>query len=270
MAKLKPREIAQKSALQGKLDVALTELLSLERDGDVGANASLAEIAAYQGRWQDVLQRAEVLFGAPSAMYTHNVYEDMAMLVARAGMELGAWKEVQRLAEFAMSWLTTPEREGARINTVRVLKYYALRKGKGPYGEEIPPEEQQKAEFEAALEVFSKNKEKRFKKPAERRNRLFALARSSRYYAGAVALYDQEKALPFIFDNVVFAASALARSGRGDEAWHAIRSSLHLWWPVEVTQVAPVVLLTDDALRHVMTSARSNELLRTPRGPGAQ
>jgi hypothetical protein len=270
MAKLRPREAAQRTALQGNVEAARAELSSLERNGDVAANASLAEIAAYQRRWKELLQRAEVLFGTPSAMYTHNVYQELTLLVARAGAELGDWQEVQRLADFALSWLTDPEKQEGRIYRVRLLKDFALRKGRGPYGEEEAPEEQRRKDFEALLEAFSKNTEKRFKKPDQRRNRLFALARTSRYYPGAVALYDQEKALPFIFDNIVFAASALARAGRGDEAWNAIRSSMHLWWPVEVTQVAPVVLLTDDALKLVMTPARCEELLRTPRGPSAK
>lgn len=268
MAKLTRKEIAQRFALQGNTEAALAELFALRSSGDVGASASLAEIAAYKGKWKEVLQYVEVVFGTPSSLYTQNVYQDMTMLVARAGTELSEWAEVRRLAKFALSKLT--KRDEAKVATIRELANFAQRTGKGRYVAEDECEERRKANFEAALDKLSKSKEKRFKIPDERRNHLFALARACDYYPGAVAMYDQEKALPFIFDNVVFAASGLARDGRTEEAWRAIRSTLHLWWPVEVTQIAPIVFLTDEAIKVLMTPERCEEILRAPRGPGAQ
>ena len=73
MAKLAQREKAQKLALQGNIDAALTELMSLEAAGNLAANVSLVEIAAYKGSWQEVMERVELLFGTPDWMITQNV-----------------------------------------------------------------------------------------------------------------------------------------------------------------------------------------------------
>ena len=70
-------------------------------------------------------------------------------------------------------------------------------------------EEGGQARFEAALEQLRK-KPKKFRSAEARSDHLFGLARVFGYPEGAVLLYDQEEALPGIFDNVVFAASALA------------------------------------------------------------
>lgn len=270
MAKLTQQEIAQRFALQGDIESAAAELSSLQRRGDIGASASLAEIAAYKGEWKEVLQRVEVVFAAPSSLDTLNVYQDMVLLVARAGMELKKWPEIRRLAKFALTKLTKKQEHEAHVEAVLELSNFAGRDGEGSYVSQDESEERRKARFEAGLDKLAKNTKKRFKKPADRLDHLFGLASVYGYYPGAVAIYDQEKDLPTLFDNVAFAASGLARCGRTDEAWRAIRSRVHLWWPVEVTQIAPVVLLTDDAIKPLMTPQRCKEVLGTPRGPEAK
>ena len=228
MAKLNQKEIAQKNALEGNSAAAEAEFKALVAGGDIGANAALAEFAAYRGRWADVLDFVEPLFGVPTAIYTQNVYQDMVNLTARAGQELRAWPRVRILAKLALSNLSAKTSE-ARVVSIRELDDFAQRGGKGSYLPAGAPEAERKKRFDDAVAQMVKSKEKRFKKPAERSNHLFALARATEYYAGAVAVFDQEKALPFIFDNVVFAASALTRVNRSDEAWTAVKSTLHLW-----------------------------------------
>jgi hypothetical protein len=268
MAKLNQKEIAQKTALEGDAVAAEAAFKALVAAGDVGANAALAEFAAYRGAWAEVLDLVEPLFAAPTTIYTQNVYQDMVSLTARAGQEMKAWPRVRNLAKLALSKLSAKTGE-ARIAAIRELDDFAQRAGKGSYLPAGIPEAERKKRFDDAVAQMVKSKEKRFRKPAERTNHLFALARATEYYAGAVSVFDQEKSLPFIFDNVVFAASALTRVGRGEEAWTAVTSSLNLWWPVEVTQVAPVVLLTDEFLRTVMTPERCQTVIQSPRGPGA-
>lgn len=269
MAKLTPIQVAQRFALRGDIESALAELASLQAEGDVGASASLAEIAAYRSEWKDVLRHVEVVFGTPSALDTLNVYLDMVMLAAQAGRELGDWQKIGKLAEFAAGKLTKKEEDSAHVEAVRQLSDFAARNGKGTYAADEESEEQRKVLFEGGLDKLAK-KPKKFRTPEDRLDHLFGLARVRRYYPGAVALYDQEKALPAIFDNVVFVASGLARCNRTEEAWAAIRSKLYCWWPVEDTQIAPVVLLTDEALGQLMTSERCEEVMRTVRGPEAQ
>jgi hypothetical protein len=126
-----------------------------------------------------------------------------------------------------------------------------------------------RSRFEESIESLRK-KPKKFPNDEARSDHLFGLARVFDYPDGAVRLYEQEKSLPGIFDNAVFAASALAKVKRQREAWLLIRERLDRWWPVEASQIAPVVLLTDAALAPLMTVKRCMEVLRTPRGPEAQ
>jgi hypothetical protein len=269
MARLTPREVAQKFALRGEIDSAVEALLSLKQKGDIGANASLAEIAAYRAKWKDVFECSEVVLAAPSALDTLNVYTDTVLLVARAGVELKAWAEVQRLAKFGASKLVKRDADEEKLDAVRNLLDFAKRKGKGPYVADEEPEARRKEKFEAALEKLAQNKKKRFKTAADRLDHLYGLASVYGYHGGAVSVYDQEKAWPALFQNIEFAASALARCGRKAEAWKAIESNIHQWWPVAETQIVPVALVTDEALRPLMTRERCEKVLHTRRGPEA-
>lgn len=268
MAKLIQIEVAQKFALKGDIKSALAELSALQARGDVAASAALAEIAAYKGKWQDVLKYIKVVFATPSALDTFNVYHDMVMLVARAGLELNNWSDIENLAKLALSNLKNIEDNQSHVEAVRDLINFAGRKGKGPYITETETEEKRKKKFEDGLDRLVKKK-KKFKKKSDRLNHLYGLARVRRYYPGAVALYDEENDLPDIFENVTFVASALARCGRKKEAWQVIKSRLNCWWPVEDSQIAPVELLTDEGIKPLMSQNRCQEVLRTPRGPEA-
>lgn len=272
MAKLNPGEQAQRLALQGDIEAALVELEALRRKGDVGASASLAEIAAYQGRWQDVLRHAETVVASPASLDTFNVYVETLALVARASAELSAWADAQRLAKLALSKLPKKGDDETSADAARCLAAFAKNKGKGPAPGVDEPEDsmdRRKAKFDAAVAKMTATK-KKFLTPADRLDHLYGLASVYGFHPGAVLVYDREKVLPDIFDNVAFAASALARGGRGDEAWQAIRAKVGEWWPVERTQIAPVILLADPALAEVMTPARCAEILRTPRGPAGE
>ncbi len=267
MAKLNQKQKAQMLALRGEIDAALTEFSDLRSQGDVGASASLAEIAAYQGRWRDVVTSADIVFGSPGSVKTLNVYTDLVALVARAGTELGNWEEIRRQGKLALAQLTKKEQDIECRAAIQNLLKFASQRGEEPLYTPGTIEEQRRVEFEAAIEKMNKTK-KKFKTPADRLDHLFGLANVYEYHPGAVLLYDQEKELPDIFDNVAFVASALARANRLEEAWAAIHAKLHHFWPVEESQVAPVVLLVDEGLRQVMTPSRCAIVLRTPRGPG--
>jgi len=270
VARLTKQDEAQHLALRGDIESALAALVSLQNAGDKGASASLAEIAAFQGRWQDVLYNTRVVFESHLSFETLNVYTDMVKLVARAASETGDWSTVQGLATLALSKLTNKERDDAKIDAIRRLALFAVAKDADStftLRDLDEPLEQRKSRFEAALDFFAKDKKMQRKTPAERIDHLFGLARVYNYEQGALALFDQEKASSSIFATVAFTASALARCGRVEDAWTTIKERLHGWWPVEVTQVAPVILLTDGVLRHLMVHERCEWVLRTPRGP---
>lgn len=272
MAKLSKQEQAQELALRGETDAALAAFADLKKSGHHGASASLAVIAAFRAQWSDMLPHVETVFKSPGSVDTLNVYTDMVLLAARAGTSLGKWAELRELAKMALKKLSEVEDNEVHVDAVRRLGKFAARKGEGAHFALEEPDDtlaQRKARFEGALAKLARAPKKRFKTPADRLDHLFGLASVLSYHEGALQVFDQEGALPNIFDNVAFAASALARAGRADEAWNAIRTRLPLWWPVEATQIAPVVLLADEALSTLMTPERCEEVLRCPRGPGA-
>ncbi|GAB3211218.1 SMI1/KNR4 family protein [Marinactinospora thermotolerans] len=74
---------------------------------------------------------------------------------------------------------------------------------------------------------------------------------------------------PPAFERALETARALAAEGRGDDAWTVVRRALPDWTPTSPNRVAPVVLLTDPALRDVVTPDRAREVVSTPRGGDA-
>jgi hypothetical protein len=266
MAKPALIEIAHRHALRGEIETATDEFTALRNNGDIGACAALAEINAYKGNWPEVVKCVQSVFGSPAALRTMNVYTDMAMLAARASSELKAWTDLARLAKFAATKLTKKPADSANAATVRRLLKAAESKALSALTEATAPAAKNKANFDAAIE---KAKLKKFTTSTGRLDHLYGLARVFTYHEGAVQLFDSEKKLPNLFDNAVFTASALARVGREKEAWSAIKEALPRWWPVELTQVAPVILLTDEALGLVMIASRCKEVLSIPRGPEA-
>ncbi|WP_327290295.1 SMI1/KNR4 family protein [Streptomyces sp. NBC_01198] len=59
-----------------------------------------------------------------------------------------------------------------------------------------------------------------------------------------------------------------ARAALCDEAWPELLAALRLWRPVCEDHIAPISLLADPVLAELITPARGNEILATPRGPG--
>lgn len=271
MAKVDKREAAQMLALRGDVDGAFVAFTNLRNGGDVAAAASLAELKAFRGQWQEALAYIKSVLLTPSSVSTINVYTDMVLLAARCCVELGSWDALDSLAKATLKNLKSGEDNVALDNAVARLIDFARRRD--PEAELILIDplgslEERKARFELAIDKMAKDAKKKFKTPADRLEHLFGVAVVLDYQQGAVQLFDQEQTFPNIFNNVTFTASALARASRPEDAWHGIEQKLHLWWPVEVTQVAPVSLLADQALRLLMTPERCEHVLKCPRGPG--
>ncbi|MFC4563644.1 SMI1/KNR4 family protein [Nocardiopsis mangrovi] len=68
------------------------------------------------------------------------------------------------------------------------------------------------------------------------------------------------------FERALDAARELAAKGATDDAWAVIEEALPSWYPLSPNRIAPVVLLTDPALRDVVTPRRAREVVFTPRG----
>lgn len=273
MARLTARQRAQKKALSGQWEEALAEYEALEEGGDTAANAALAELAAYQGRWKDVTRYASAILREPQSIQTLNVYDDMVQLVALAGLKQRKWAPMKKLAEAALAELDEDDRESGHGGAVEGLIEFAAAKGKAStgwptHGWDTRSEDERIAKYDAAMNKLAKKK-KKFKNAEAKLDYCVAVADTCGYHEAAVELYDETEALPNLFDLVLFIATGLVLADREDEAWDVIVSRLDRWWPYEDTQLVPVALLSNETLRSLMTEERLEEVLATARGPEA-
>ncbi|MFE3459585.1 SMI1/KNR4 family protein [Nocardiopsis aegyptia] len=71
---------------------------------------------------------------------------------------------------------------------------------------------------------------------------------------------------PPAFERALDTARDLAARGATDDAWAVIEKALPEWYPPAPHRIAPVVLLTDPALKEVVTPRRAREAVFTPKG----
>jgi hypothetical protein len=82
---------ARIEALRGNVETALPVLARHAEAGDDGAAASAAELSAYLWRWSDVIAQAARLIANPYAVFAGNVFDELVLLLGRAGHETGDW-----------------------------------------------------------------------------------------------------------------------------------------------------------------------------------
>ena len=93
---------ARELALAGDSDQAFGLLRELAEAGSVSASASLAELAAFRGEWNVVVEHAARLAAEPGAVYAGNVFHDMVRLLALAGERGRPWDEIEEAASRAL------------------------------------------------------------------------------------------------------------------------------------------------------------------------
>jgi hypothetical protein len=82
----------------------------------------------------------------------------------------------------------------------------------------------------------------------------------------AAAFVPPVLAEPPAFQRAIEEARALVRAGDADGGWAVIEAALPGWHSDSPTRVAPVVLLIDPILNTLITPARSQQIVRVPRG----
>ncbi|MDQ6685914.1 MAG: hypothetical protein M3Z16_12405 [Pseudomonadota bacterium] len=276
MARLNKRQEAQALALRGHTAEALDAFVALKNQGQVIASASIAEIAAFRGDWRTVLSSAESIFASPQSVEAGNVYTDLIGLAARAAASLADWQAGEDLASMALEKVSAIPDFDVFVLAAQRLLHFVERKGQGSelgdglyfsLGPPSEPADERRGQFEQAIGDLVGSKKKRLSASPDTLEDLYALAGTYRFGEGAVQVFDRAHGeLPRIFDSVSFAAAALARAGRREEAWQAIQTRLASWWPVVLSQVAPVQLLIDEALWALLTPERCKEVLDCPRG----
>ncbi|MBL8619997.1 MAG: hypothetical protein JNK64_01810 [Myxococcales bacterium] len=247
----RPRTLAQATAAawRGEPEVAREVLVALAAAGDHAAAAAAAELFAFAGAWREVVPLATALVGHPDAVRTGNVFTDQCRLLRRAARELDDPGVITRAAA------VVPAAMAARRDA-------CLRRDLDVDARDADPAAA--AAFAAAVATATSGK--RFAgKPAELARHCFALAAAYRLDGELIARW--EPGLPALgFDQAVDVARAHARRGDGEAAWAVIAPRLGQWHPLDVAQVAPVILLVDRWLGPIMTPARCAHVLATPRG----
>lgn len=236
------------------------------RDGVAAAAVPLAELRAYLGEWDRVVELTSISLGPwPTPVYAGNVIDGQAGLLVRAGTQddpasvVRVYTELYDRAEQA-------ELAGEKPTSARSLRRFAaavdaLAAGTPvqlttlssiePSGKDLPAPDS--AAILAAATTDSANRDFRG-----------ACARSR--FGLAVALHRRfaEHITPDL-QVVLNLASWSARTGETDLAWELINEHLTGWMAVDRYTVAPPEPLIDDALFALLTPERRIDVLDTPR-----
>lgn len=273
---------ARQMALQGRVEEAIPLLRDYADRADASSAASLAELLAFQGEWEECLKRAGAFIAQPQSVYAGNVFNDMVGLLARAGRETDQWgllldltQAAQQCVEENTAEYNLSKREAARTRyrtILQGLRLYAQGEDATPFdltqifgvAMRIPAE--QDADYQFAKQNATQLRPDLLNDPVALSRHLFSLAQFYHQESEGIRLYEAER-MPAEFEGAVFVAKAYVRQGQAERAWEVLWRHMHRWWPVDRAQVAPVVLLIDRDLRALMNPVRCKKVLSLPRGP---
>ena len=286
---------AQAAARSGQTELALESLEHFAAKGDDSAAASLAELYAFLGQWNEVITNAGRLIANPGAVYAGNVFNDMIQLLGRAGHRSGDWARVievveaasransSRLAKSIDEAKDKISRDGLKNfadrneKVFRNLIAYAQRNGKAPHEllaifgvrtwMDDMNAQQRKDYYEDAVKNAETLRPDLKRNPQAKWEHFFALAQGM-LEDEALKLYEAHgQTFVMRWQAAEYVAPIYVRQGNEPAAWAAITASLAHWLPVDHAQVAPLVLLTSEHLETIMTPERCALVLSTPRGP---
>lgn len=283
-SKISTLKQVRQAALQGRIEDAIPLLRVYSNRGDTSASASLAELLAFQGEWEECLQRAGEFIAFPQSVYASNVFDDMVRLLSRAGRETKAWISLLRLTQTAEERLeeniadfNPPKKEAARLRYRQIfqaLQAYTRREGDPPYeliqifGTARPTQAEEDAAYRHAVQNTSRQRPNIRPDSLALVDHHFSLVQYYHQEREGIRLYEAER-MPARFESAVFVAKAYIRQEQEERAWDVLWKHMRLWWPVDDAQVAPVVLLIDQDLGEIMNHERREQVLILPRGPEA-
>ena len=274
MKQQSPVDHARIEALRGNVEAALPVLAAHAEAGDDGAAASVAELSAYLWRWGDVITYAARLIANPFAVYAGNVFDELVLLLGRAGHETDDWRAIARAADAASlrveadlranPWgFPTSKIEGLQYRLPGILNRlgeYALGEGRiRPHADLNifhPRQEVPRADrFDAAMKL------KQNQGSPERR-----LIFACMYHLDdeMIRLFEMAGG-KLRFEHAVSVAKAYLRRGDETSAWNAVRANWADWALVDRAQVAPLVFFIDARLASLITRERAIELVHLPR-----
>lgn len=286
---------AQAAARLGQTELALAAFEDFAANGDDCAAASLAELYAFLGQWDKVIANAGRLIANPRAVYAGNVFSDMIRLLGRAGHRSGEWDRVVDVVEVGRKANVTRHAELYRSQTDKTgrgivkdseqrdekmfsnLIEYARRRGQPPHEllaifgvqnwMDDMSDQDRKAWYENAVRKVDSLRPDLKKNPHAKMEHFFSLAKGM-WEDEALRLYEAHgQDFLMAWQAAEYVAPIYLRHGKPGAAWTAIESSIGKWWPMDLAQVTPLVLLLDEDLETLMTPERCQLVLSTPRGP---
>jgi hypothetical protein len=270
----------QQAARKGEPGKALAMLRQLAANGEDSSAASLAELCAFRGLWDEVITNLGRVIRNLGAIPNFNGYPGhLFRLLGRAGHETGQWKQISELAAAAIA--AEEEREydqwhedvrEAFIAWFKNLQAYCKRCGRPPHelihifgmtdSVDDLTEAERRQEYDSAVE---RDTTRLSKKPVELTVHLFAVARNMKLDDEMLRIYEKTPDAIY-FNDALDVSRAYVRRGDAEAAWAVLRGRLHQSVGGLPEQVAPIILLIDDTLRPLMTRERCELVLSTPRG----
>ena len=275
---------AQAAARSGQTEVARESLESFAAKGDDSAAASLAELYAFLGRWEQVIPNAGRLIANPTAVYAGNVFNDMIELLGCAGRRLGQWKHVVEVVVAALKVNDSRDCPGqgewgrARHDKIlRNLLQYSERQGEPPhellaifgvpYCMAAMSAQERENWYRNAVRAVDSVRPDLKRSPHAKAEYFFSLAMGL-LEDEALGLYEAHGAtFVMAWQAAEYVAGIHVRRGHPETAWATLKPNLSKWWPVDNAQVAPVSLLTNENLSRIMAPDRCQLVLSTARGP---
>lgn len=269
---------ARKSVSSGQnIDSAVLVMRKLADAGDGGAAASLAQVLAYQGKWDECIDYC---------ITTQNTHDNKQIVVftvklesidimARAGAETKNWDKIVQFSRKRLDELSErcspPWSEGY----YKAVLEYADRNGAEPhirntctaplrkYGGDINEQNH--------LKDWSRHLEKNptaKSNPDEATFWKFHSALTNAYSEGAIEMWERNRELieregsnTLSFHSILTLAKMYLDCAREESAWQVIEECLHYWLPQDKCQVLPVSLLADTEIRPIMNQERCLRVL---------
>lgn len=235
---------ARRAALQGRIEEAIPPLRVYADRGDTSASASLAELLAFQGEWEECLKRAGGFIAFPHSVYAGNVFDDMICLLSRAGRETKDWISLLRLTQTAEERLeeniadfNPPKKEAERLRYRQIfqaLRAYAQREGEPPheliqiFGTDTPTQAAQDAAYQVAVQNISPQRPSIGSHSLALVDHHFSLVQFYHQESKGIRLCEEER-MPARFDCAVFVAKAYVRQEQAERAWHILWKHMHRW-----------------------------------------
>jgi hypothetical protein len=272
---------ARKFALNGDFETAIPIFEKISDELNEAANASLAGIFGFLFDWEKCLRNAGQFVANPNAAYAGNVFNEMILLLGRAGNETQKWQDVESICENAVERIKAEEyqpwNKERYVKVLTNLKNYAQREGKGEqellkiFGvkSEIDKlsDDQRRANFDEAMANINNVRPDLSGKREETIRHKIALAFLFQLEDEATKLFMANENLQiYDFEFLIPIFRHLIKLGETEKAWRLIEDKISFWVPCDLTQIAPVALLTDEILKTIINAERSLQILRTPRG----